>query len=515
VHYLKNKIAAKPSDTHRYDHPQFDYLKAALDRIFAEEKILRVTAGNEVLANQIIHDTLAWMRKSTQEINKHNPCQLEFDRLQSWKDRPLPIYADTWYHLTNFLKETYTREELDTSFYEERLDPIFRDKARFLASLREPVADKRPVEVLLDDLLAGWESRLMEKSLRYEMEEMENRQREFTERLSSKAAEYEKMLELIAPFAQEVGRFWDMSRGVWKQTSFDVLARYAEFLRNETSIQELADLLGRLREAQTEMEEEVYEYAISKATWKPSPDQKTEIGGVHESDDLNYLLPSETVLLADNATEMAFYKRFADKRLLTFQYQGKEAVRGEGTATGRRERTRRKEKGPFIICVDASGSMEGVPEYVAKVVCFAIIKMAAREQRKCYLISFATGLQTIDLLALEQSLDQVVKFLSMTFNGGTDIHPPMFEAIRMLQTRDYKDADVLMISDFIMYEMREELLKLMKAEQKRGTFFHSLTVSTEANPAVVEAFDNYWIYDPDNKEIARQLAADLRTLERY
>jgi uncharacterized protein with von Willebrand factor type A (vWA) domain len=159
--------------------------------------------------------------------------------------------------------------------------------------------------------------------------------------------------------------------------------------------------------------------------------------------------------------------------------------------------------------------MEGVPEYVAKVVCFAIIKMAAREQRKCYLISFATGLQTIDLLALEQSLDQVVKFLSMTFNGGTDIHPPMFEAIRMLQTRDYKDADVLMISDFIMYEMREELLKLMKAEQKRGTFFHSLTVSTEANPAVVEAFDNYWIYDPDNKEIARQLAADLRTLERY
>jgi uncharacterized protein with von Willebrand factor type A (vWA) domain len=54
----------------------------------------------------------------------------------------------------------------------------------------------------------------------------------------------------------------------------------------------------------------------------------------------------------------------------------------------------------------------------------------------------------INLLELETSLDQVVKFLSMTFNGGTDIHPPMYEALNMLQTRDYKEADVLMISDF-------------------------------------------------------------------
>jgi uncharacterized protein with von Willebrand factor type A (vWA) domain len=141
--------------------------------------------------------------------------------------------------------------------------------------------------------------------------------------------------------------------------------------------------------------------------------------------------------------------------------------------------------------------------------------MAAREKRRCFLISFSTGLQTINLLELENSLDQVVKFLSMTFQGGTDIHPPMYEAINMLHTRDYKHADVLMISDFIMYQMQESLVKRMKGEQRRGTLFHSLTVNSGvANPAIVELFDNYWVYNPEDRNIARQLAADLKAIEK-
>lgn len=513
AYYLQNKLERKSAyDHHRFNSVQYDYLKESLDKIFSDEALLKVTHDNYSLSSQIIHDTLQWMRKSQQEVNKNNPCQDEFNRLQSWKDRPLQIYADTWYHLTNYLKETYSREQIDISFYEERFDAIFRDKAKFLASLQIKTEEKLPVDLLLDDLLRQWEQLLIEKSLQYEMEEMQKQAQQYASILYAKVEEYEQMFDLIAPFAMEAGRFWDMSRGLWKQTNFDVLQKYAQLLKNEKSIRELADLLGRMREAQTEIEEELYEYAISKASWRDTTEHKSEIGGIYESNDLNYLLPAEAVLLADPVTETAFYKKYADKNLLTFQYQGREVQRGEGTASGVREKTRRKEKGPFIICVDASASMEGMPEYVAKVLCFAILKMAAREQRKCYLISFSTGLQTINLLELETSLDQVVKFLSMTFNGGTDIHPPMFEAMHMLQTRDYTDADVLMISDFIMYEMREELIKRMKSEQRKGTRFHSLTITTQANPAIVELFDNYWVYDLESKEIARQLAQDIRKI---
>jgi hypothetical protein len=122
VHYLRGKLYGNlPDKLYRYDHPKYHYLKETLDRIFSNEKFLRISAGNEALANQVVHDTLAWMRKSQAYVNRDNPCKDEFSRLNSWKDRPLQLLPDTWYHLTNFLQENYTREQIDVRFYVERL----------------------------------------------------------------------------------------------------------------------------------------------------------------------------------------------------------------------------------------------------------------------------------------------------------------------------------------------------------------------------------------------------------
>ncbi|MBC8109978.1 MAG: VWA domain-containing protein [Verrucomicrobia bacterium] len=519
VFYLQNKwaVTKEPSVLNNEKELSQEYMTRALDKVFDNPELIKVGNLNPTLANQIIHDTLAWLRKASQQISQDNPLQDEFNRLQSWKDRPLRIFSETWYHLTNFLKETYERQDFDISFYEKYFDEIFRDRRKFIddiTQLSNEAQEKLPVQQVIYDLLAQWEGLLIAKSLQYELEAMEQQTEGFSQQLYAKVGEYLKMVDLVAPFAEEIGRFWDMSRGIWQESHFEVLNQYALLLQNEKSVQQLADLLGRLREAQTEIAEESFDYTIAKVSYKTTFEQKTEIGGIHESDDLNNLLPSEIALLSVEATEMAFFKRFADKQLLTFQYQGKKPVVGYQTFTESREKTRQKEKGPFIVCVDVSASMEGLPEQIAKVLCFAILKMASKDQRKAYLISFSTGMQTINLLNLENSLDQVVKFLTMTFAGGTDIHPPMFEAMRMLQTHDYKEADVLVISDFIMYEVREDLQKRMQEERRKGTKFHSLTVSENtSNPAVASLFDNFWVYNPENKAIMRQLASDLLALE--
>ena len=94
--------------------------------------------------------------------------------------------------------------------------------------------------------------------------------------------------------------------------------------------------------------------------------------------------------------------------------------------------------------------MHGTPEQVAKTLCFALLKIAIQENRKCYLISFSTGIQTLNLTDLKNSLNLILDFLSMSFHGGTDASPALEEALRMLNTNDYKEADVLMISDFVM-----------------------------------------------------------------
>ncbi len=42
-----------------------------------------------------------------------------------------------------------------------------------------------------------------------------------------------------------------------------------------------------------------------------------DIVGIHESDDLNKMLPNETMFLAYPELEVIFYKHLADKRLLS------------------------------------------------------------------------------------------------------------------------------------------------------------------------------------------------------
>ncbi len=516
VNYLQAKIQPKPLEELALSDPEFAYLKETLDAIFSNASTLRILGGNQPLATQVLQDTLAWMRKTHQKVKSENPYQEELSMLRSWQDRPLQIFAETWYHLTNYLKEEYTREEIDILFFEPRFDATFRDRKAFLEFLQKQEKDFRhPVEDLIEDLLSQWEALLMAKSLKFEIERMEEEEENFSNLLNKKVEEFQKMLDLIAPFTLDVGRFWDISQGLWKKNTFNILEKYADILKNEEGIQQLAQLLGRWRDAEVELDEHLYEKIISKSEWKVYQGLKSEISGVHESDDLNLMLPSEAALLGHSVTETLFYKKWAEKKLLTFQYQGRKAVKGNEKLYEKQAMVKSKERGPFIICIDTSGSMEGTPEHIAKVLCFAVLKMAAREKRHAYLISFSIGLHTIDLMELESSLDKVVNFLSMRFDGGTDISPAMYEALNMLKTKEYQDADVLMVSDFVMYDIREDIEAQMKKEQKRGTRFHSLTIAGNANTDIVELFDNYWVYDPENREVARQLAEDLRSISTY
>ena len=142
--------------------------------------------------------------------------------------------------------------------------------------------------------------------------------------------------------------------------------------------------------------------------------------------------------------------------------------------------------------------MHGTPETVAKMLCFAILKLAIRENRKCYLISFSTGIQTINLTDLNNSLDKIIEFLSMSFHGGTDASPAMNEALRMLSTEDYKKADVIMASDFVMAGLTENVKNQILLAKENKTKFHSLVIGNSQNKQVIEEFDNNWVYDSNN-----------------
>jgi uncharacterized protein with von Willebrand factor type A (vWA) domain len=178
------------------------------------------------------------------------------------------------------------------------------------------------------------------------------------------------------------------------------------------------------------------------------------------------------------------------------------------------QRIKQREKGPFIVCVDTSQSMMGRPEEIAKVLTLGILKMAIASNRRAYLISFSTGIKTIDLYDIANSVDELAAFLQMSFYGGTDATLALYEALRQLKSYDYQDADVLMISDFVMYKIDQDILnEVAHFQHNKNTEFHSLALAREANAELLSRFDTNWIYDPGTKGIIRELTRGLATIQ--
>ena len=515
VEYLYASFFDKPQPNLKEHSRYFSYLKSALDRVFQEKLIMKIAQQNEAMSKELMHDLLKWLRKTDRKLTEENPFYSEQKEFDAWSHKPTFLWKESWYTLINYLNNNYNLKQLEVDFYADKLKELINNAPANLKEQKE--VDKTPlksaIDILIDDLLAQWNALLSAKILTYQAEEIEEQANAFLEKVSGKAEEYLKLMELINPIANAAGRYWDMSRGLWQDTSFDVLDKYRDLLENEESVKQLADLLGKMREAEIELEEETFENIVVKKEWVSDPTLREEVNGLEGSNDLNRIVPSEAAFLADPVTEMAFYQKFAEQDLLSFRYEGKKLVTSEKVTFNTQQKQKKKEKGPFILCIDTSGSMDGKPAQIAKVMAFAIMKMAAKEQRKCFLISFSIGIRTIQLSDIANSMDEIVSFLRMSFDGGTDVTPALSAALDMRQTNDYQQADVLMISDFIMFGIREEVLDRIQREQHKGTCFHSLTISNKANKEVLAVFDNSWFYDPENKQIIRQALENFKVLE--
>lgn len=517
VRYLQQKIDAdavvsiESLDDLKDDY--FQYFKKALDELFGINGLLDIIQNNPTNAKQIVLDTLYWMRKSYEKARVKNPFEEETTRLESWSVTPLRVFVLRWVYLIDYLRQIYREDDLPINFYRDRFKNLISVKE--LANL--PEESQQRLELLFTDLLAQWDALLHAKLLDYQLKKLEEDREQFMQLVEAKVQEYQQLMKLVSPFAEYLGNYWDMSRELWKSTSFDVVRQYDDLLKNEKSIQQLADLLGKMREAEIEMEEEAFERTIIRQEWIVDEEAKSEIVGVEESDNLSHILSSEVALLSDEATETLFLKKYADKNLLTFRYEDRKLVKSEDHLTEIHQKVKQREKGPFIICVDTSESMMGTPEQIAKVLCLGILKMAAKDNRRAYLINFSIGIETLDLFDISNNLDSIAKFLNKSFYGGTDISLPLYEALRQLQQNDYEDADVLVISDFIMYKIDEEVLKQVRFQQQnKNTQFHSLTLSKEPNPYVLEYFDTNWVYDPKERGIIKSLTQGLKTIaERY
>ena len=77
--------------------------------------------------------------------------------------------------------------------------------------------------------------------------------------LYNKIEKYEALQASLRPLglSSELGRLWDMSKGSWARTDARVLEKYADMLRRNPQLQQIATLLGKMRPSEKEFEDEM------------------------------------------------------------------------------------------------------------------------------------------------------------------------------------------------------------------------------------------------------------------
>ncbi|MFA0084807.1 VWA domain-containing protein [Vibrio sp. 10N.261.51.F12] len=293
----------------------------------------------------------------------------------------------------------------------------------------------------------------------------------------------------------KLGRLWDLAGSELTKQDWKHIERTADYLAKHSDLKAIADKLGR-------MAEDVDAPELTKVRCKENivVEEKSEfatddIVGIHESNDINRLLPNETMYLADPELETIFYQHLVEQRLLTYKAEGKHRTIRELQVPTNANGKVDKEKGPMVIAIDASGSMQGAPEKSAKAIAYSLMKMAAQQQRECHVILFSSTFITYDLTGVS-GLKEACDFLSYTFKGGTDLSQVLNHAVDIMQGERYKNADLLVISDFITPRQDENTVDKVSSLKGQYNRFHSLCLSKYGNPDVLDLFDSQWRYHP-------------------
>ena len=265
--------------------------------------------------------------------------------------------------------------------------------------------------------------------------------------------------------------YWEQNIRECGHTDYKERKKILKMYYGYPQMVEIVNMIGREKPKREDEKDDTIRKYIPLLPSPPTP--AVEIEEVTNGNDLQHLLPIETAILAAHDTESLFYYKYAMSQLQLFANKPKleRIMKVEQT----KKKEPRLEKGPIIVSIDTSGSMYGRPLELATCLLRQLLFMAKKQKRNCFLISFSVRAQSIDL-AKPGAWKKLESFLKDRYTGGTDGNEMLRAGIRMLQTKNYAMADMLIISDFIFEPPVEHVRKLMEEEHQKGTRFYGLQI---------------------------------------
>ena len=194
-------------------------------------------------------------------------------------------------------------------------------------------------------------------------------------------------------------------------------------IKNRPALKRITELAGRLKRLAD---------SKAKSVVKPA---MGELYGVEQGDDLSRLLPEELAQLRhrNKFVRLMALEQLAEKRSLQYSTRGRETL----------------SKGPAILLVDESGSMDGERDNWAKAVTIAFLSIAVgKQKRTAYVIGYNAWVTHKEKYVGKLVAEDIINLVRYRCDGGTSFNPPVQEAIKIIeQDTTMKDADVLIITD--------------------------------------------------------------------
>lgn len=233
------------------------------------------------------------------------------------------------------------------------------------------------------------------------------------------------------------------------------------------------------------------------------PDAPGELRGIRLGERIERLLGSELQQLRHPVLRKWWRARKAEARLLTYDSQAQLVDWRPDPWAVVRQRTAALEappleRGPFILCLDTSGSMQGAPESIAKAVVLEAARVAQQERRGCILIAFGGPGEIIEreLDFSPAGFQRLMELIGQGFDGGTDVQTPIECALKRVQEQHWASADLLIISDGEFGCTRATLDQLDQARAELGLRVYGLLIGDRETMGLLEVADEiHWVRD--------------------
>jgi len=234
---------------------------------------------------------------------------------------------------------------------------------------------------------------------------------------ASLAQDIDRAAEDSHAFSREFGQGGRMNAGERLE-----LGRH---LARSRKLGELARLVGRMKQDARALRRKTLDRGI------------TEAYDIERGADLGRIIPSELVAMHHPVMVRDFRRRLLEGEVLQYRLREDE----------------QKGKGPMVVCIDVSSSMQGDKELWAKAVGLTLMDIARRQRRLFRAVLFSSGEESLRVLDLnrvrryEPELGKVIEMAEYFPGGGTDFQRPLDASLALLGDSRLKRGDIVMITD--------------------------------------------------------------------